>query len=145
MNNLNSVLNTYFYNLEKNHGIKLTEGQKSWYSAKYVALGDLIKREYPSTPLEPFEVASDAYFFQKYLIQARNEGRITRVPHNYQSLVYAAWDKGITTCIWLYQFIPGGSIHVIDSLKDTGSGVYNIASKIKEKPYAVERNRDAIP
>lgn len=48
-------LTDYFNELHAKHGIVTSDGQRAWYAAKEKTLGDDMKREYPSIPVEAFQ------------------------------------------------------------------------------------------
>lgn len=64
---IKSELEVYFDYLEKEHGIKLTQGQKNWYALKEETQQDLMPQEYPSYPEEAFLASGRSYFNQKQL------------------------------------------------------------------------------
>lgn len=100
-------LKTYFERLEADHGIVLDAGQKAWYVKKEAQQGDDMKREFPSTPKEPFEVAVEGAYYAREMARVRREGRICRLPIETGVPVSTFWDLGRNdlNSIWLHQQI----------------------------------------
>ena len=76
-------------------------------------------------------------------------GRICHVPHRPDLEVVTAWDLGVGEgdhlCIWFFQHVEGGNIHVIDSYSDDkGLGYNHYANVLKQKSnelgYTYERH-----
>lgn len=95
----------YFEKLDKEHGIKLTAGQKAWYVKKHAVMGDDMKKEHPSTPDEAFEVAIDGAYYAAEMLAMRKEGRICKVPWVPNIPVNTFWDIGSNdvTFVWFHQ------------------------------------------
>ena len=74
--------------------------------------------------------------FGKQLAQARNEGRVTKVPYDASTGVYTAWDLGIgdSTVIWFFQVV-GREIHFIDHYEGSNEDLGHYISYIQNKPY----------
>ena len=121
----------YFESLK----VQLSPQQKAWYGKKLIDQDDAMKREYPSTPDEAFEVAIEGAYFSTQLARARRDDRIGVVPINTKRRVNTFWDIGIndTTNIWLHQHENGanrfvgyylnegeGLAHYINWLRDWG-------------------------
>lgn len=75
-------------------------------------------------------------YFSKQIIQARNEGRITKVPWTPAIEVDTFWDLGIddSMTIWFMQPI-GKSYNFIDYYEASGFGLEHYAKLLKSKPY----------
>lgn len=75
-------------------------------------------------------------YYSKQMTIARNEGRITRVPHETGHEVYTFWDLGVddSTSIWFVQAI-GREYRVIDYYEATGMGLEHYARILKSKNY----------
>lgn len=129
------LLNDYFAELEAK-GIRLSEGQKSWYVKKAEILGDSIKKEYPSTPDEAFEVNTDGLYYAKQISIARAQKRILNIPFDRTLKVHTAWDLGFTdaTTIVFFQ-LAGKEIHIIDFLEGTGKSLADYIKIIRDKDY----------
>lgn len=127
----------YFVNLEKQHGIKLTAGQRAWYVVKQNTLGDDMKREYPSTPKEAFEQSIEGAYYATQFRKIHEENRICRVPFDPAVSVHTIWDLGVNdgNAIWFVQRC-GREWHVINYFEGSGEGVgyyANILNEFKEK------------
>ncbi len=123
----------YFTNL-KEDGIKITPQQKAWYVTKLEALGEKMKREYPSTPDEAFEVAIEGAYWADLMQKARKEGRLTRIPIEEALEVHTFWDLGRndSTTIWFMQH-TGKEYRFIDYYENHGKSLKFYARILKEK------------
>jgi hypothetical protein len=101
----------YFDKVEAEAGCAIEPSQRRWYVATRDSdfSGDPEKmwQEYPSTPKEAFQVASDGKYYAQQLALARKQGRIGPVPHVEGVPVNTFWDLGAGdgTAIWLHQRI----------------------------------------
>lgn len=87
-----------------------------------------------------FEAAILGAYFGKEIAQAERDGRITRVPYNPNSAVYAAWDlgKGANMAVWLFQVI-GREIHVIAFHEGAHSdGIPQVLKALGDKGYPIK-------
>jgi hypothetical protein len=112
---------TYFDKLES-EGINLAAGQKAWYVKKAEQQGDDIRREYPSTPKESFEIAVEGAYFGTQMVAMRKQGRICRIPL-LDKPVYTTWDLGVNdyTAITFWQDL-GMERRAIDYYENNGEG-----------------------
>ena len=74
--------------------------------------------------------------FSKQLAECRNSNRIGEFPYRSDSVVYAAFDLGVSdsTAIWLYQVI-GGSVHFIKYIEDFGRTIASYFMDLKDLGY----------
>lgn len=130
-------LKEYFIGLEKNEKIILTPEQKAWYAKKYLTQSLDMKREYPSTPKEAFEVANEGLYYGALMTRARSEGRIRKVYHQEPLPVFTSWDLGFSdsTAIWFFQ-VSGQEIHLLEYHEDSGKPLTHYLKLIKDKPYS---------
>ena len=100
-------LTKYFYELEHDHGIKLSKAKKHWYAKKSLEQGDKMKQEYPATSAEAFERSMELAIYGKQLRQARKDKRICDLPIERSVPVHTFWDLGRSdaTAVWLMQHI----------------------------------------
>ena len=133
---INEELAEYFTLLEEEHGIQLTDGQKAWYAKKESTQGDDMKREYPSTTSEAFEVAHQGEYYAKNISDARRDGRITRVLWDPNLVVHTAWDLGYddSTAIVFFQTY-GQEIRILETYENSGEPLTFYLKYLKEKPY----------
>ena len=119
-----------------NYNIKLTLGQRAWYTAKKKKLKLLIYREHPSTPDEAFKAHIEGAYYGKDMAIARESGRICRVPYEKHSKVHTVWDLGHKhTAVWFVQFV-GQEVRIIDFYIDSeGVGVQEYALMLQNKRY----------
>jgi hypothetical protein len=83
-----------------------------------------------------FEGCVPGAYYAKQMAQARQEGRICRVPYDNMSEVYTYWDLGVddSMAIWFIQPV-GLEFRVLDYYENTGFGLEHYTKVIKEKPY----------
>lgn len=87
---------------------ELTPGQKAWYAKKEALMGDLMRREYPSTPDEAFEASMEGAYFVKQMTQARQAGNMKRIPWEPSRQVHTFWDIADNSdymAVWFFQHI----------------------------------------
>ena len=122
----------YYRTLEIEHGIKLSEGQKAWYTKMVETQDQDMGREYPSTPEEAFAAAIEGAYYGELMANAEKSGRVVNVPHNEEYEVITAWDIGVgdQTTIWAYQEY-GGAIYVLNYYSNSGESVGHYAKIIK--------------
>lgn len=134
-------LTKYFEELEYKHGIKLSEDQKRWYSAKKETLGDDIYREHPSTEEEAFKVSIEGAYYANEFADIYKSGRIGEALNTDHSKVCTAWDLGTSdsTSIWFYEHI-GNEIHFIDYYENSGYGLEHYLKVVNEKPYNYQKH-----
>jgi len=125
-----------YFEALKGIGITLSEAQKHWYVATEKTQQDDMKREYPSTPDESFQAATDGAYYHKQLSLARMQGRISNVPYDESLPVHTAWDLGYSddTVIWFFQ-IDGREIHIFDYLEGSGEPLPYYLKLLKNKDY----------
>ena len=130
------MLSEYFDKLQKEYGIQLTSAQKNWYTKKYEVLGENMKKEYPSTPEEAFEVNTDGLYYAKYINVARSQKRICNVAYDRTLKVHTAWDLGYSDANSIIFFqISGKEIWIVDFLESSGYSMADYIKKVKDKPY----------
>jgi hypothetical protein len=83
-----------------------------------------------------FEGMAHGAYYAKQLKAARQDRRITAVPHAAGHEVYTFWDLGMddSTSIWFMQAI-GRELRFIDYYEAQGEGLAHYAKILKEKPY----------
>lgn len=131
----------YFNRLEKEEDVYLTLGQKLWYYKMREIQGDEMKREYPTTAQEAFEVAVHGAIYGPTISKIRANKQIIDFTYDPSYPVNAYWDKGVGDycSIWFIQII-GPWIYVIDHFRYHGKGAEFYAKIIKDKPYLVAMN-----
>jgi phage terminase large subunit len=82
-----------------------------------------------------FEASIKGAVFATELQQAREEGRITRVPYEPMLPVETDWDLGVRdrTAIWFSQTTPGGEVRLVDYYENEGQGLQHYATVLSEK------------
>ena len=141
----------------KNHGyslFKMSKKNPKWYS-KLLTLEE--SDAYPMSVIDderaagmPEEVIQQEYFcsfdaavvgsyFGKHIAQAKEDGRIGRVPWEPRLPVKTGWDLGMddSTVIWFGQQV-NKEIRLIDRISCRGEGLEYYAKQLKEKPYTYD-------
>lgn len=120
---VNPTLDKYFNELEFKHGVKLSHEQKVWYSSKWKVLGEDMKREYPSTPKEAFEVALKGAYYVNQFADIYKDGRIINGLAKYENQgdVHTVCDIGIgdSTSIWFWRNV-GKEKHILHYHENSG-------------------------
>jgi hypothetical protein len=126
----------YFNALTGQINAKLTPSQQAWYIKRASTQGEDMKREFPSTPEEAFEVSNEGLYHGKQIAEARKEGRIRRVYYDANVPVHTAWDLGYndSTAIWWYQ-LCGQEIHLLEYYEHNGEPLSHYLHIVKSKPY----------
>jgi hypothetical protein len=126
----------YFSELQSKHGIVTNDGQRAWYAAKEKTLGDDMKREYPSVPVEAFQQSIEGAYYAKQFGKLYANKRIGVVPDNSHQPVMTFWDIGVgdSTAIWFVRQI-GTEYHVIDYYENSGEGLRHYMKVLKDKGY----------
>jgi len=83
-----------------------------------------------------FEAPVENSYYGDLMVQARMEGRLTKVPYDPRAKVITAWDLGMKdlTTIWFAQKI-GQEIRFIDFYQNSGKGLDHYARRLQEKGY----------
>jgi hypothetical protein len=133
---IDAGLRRYFDRLQASERIALSPAQQAWYARKAASQGEDMRREYPSTPDEAFEVANEGAYYGEALAQAEREGRIGQVRPAPDRPVETWWDLGVhdATAIWFVQRV-GSGLHVIDYLQDSGEGLAHYARLLQRRAY----------
>jgi len=128
-------MQSYFDHL-KGLDIDLDDEQKAWYIAKEVMQKEDMRREYPSTPEESWEVSNEGLYYGKYMTLVRAEKRIGFVPYDEELPVHTAWDLGYndSNAIWYFQ-IHKKEIRLIDYDEGSGESLSHWLGVLKSKPY----------
>jgi hypothetical protein len=129
-------MSAYFAKIENECGIKLTPGQKCWYTKKAEIQGDLMKREFPSVPSEAFEASLEGAFYTKEMAMVRRNKQITHVPYEATLPVHTFWDIGLNDdmTIWFFQHI-GNQYRFIRYYENTGEGWGHYANYLRSTGY----------
>lgn len=132
---ISSDMHDYFLTLLAK-GIKLDQEQKNWYVQKQLVLGEDMKREFPSSAEECWEVSNQGTYYGKLIVQARIEGRICRVPYEEALLVHTAWDLGYndSTSIWFFQ-VYGKEIRLLEYIEGSGESLEYWLNIVLKRPY----------
>lgn len=137
---ISQELNEY-YNHLLNLGIKLDHEQKCWYALRHAIQNEDMRREFPSTPEESWEVSNEGFYYGKQMNITRAEKRIGKIPYDENIPVYTAWDLGYndSTSIWFFQVIAK-EIRLIDYEEGSGESLSHWLGIVKSKPYIYEKH-----
>ena len=129
-------LTRYFDTLEKKLDIKISSERRAWYTTKEKALGEDMRREYPSTPDEAFaQAVVGSYYAKQFAFLYKNDRFVEndKMPKN-DAPVNTYWDIGVgdDTSIWFVQKI-GSEFHVIDHYANSGEGLRHYMGVLKRK------------
>jgi phage terminase large subunit len=102
-------------------------------SARQSMTADEYAQEYECS----FEASVKGAVFAREIIQAREAGRITRVPYDPALPVDTDWDLGVgdATAIWFSQTLYSGEVRLIDYYENTGQGLAHYKHILNQKPY----------
>jgi len=125
----------YFDHL-KSLGIQLDQEQMAWYASREATQRDNMRREYPSTPEEAWEVSNEGLYYAKQMTLVRSSKRIGYVPYDEQLPVHTAWDLGYndSTAIWFFQ-IYNKEIRMIDYLEGSGESLSYWLGQLSKRNY----------
>lgn len=133
-------MHAYFLAL-KSKGINLSDEQKNWYALRHLTQGDDMKREFPSTPDECWEVSNQGTYYARQITQARIEHRVCNIPYDDTLPVHTAWDLGYndSNTIWYFQ-VYGKEIRLIDYDEGSGESLEYWLNVVKNKGYTYEKH-----
>lgn len=126
-------------------GVEFAEWQMRWYQIKQEEQREDMKREYPSTPKEAFELSVEWAYYEKELGLARRQWRVWRVLYDPNIPVHTAWDLwgagwGDETAIWFCQ-IYNNEVRLIDYFEGNGMSMREIIShQVANKEYRYGRH-----
>lgn len=139
----------HFFDLY-NKARKNAELRPDWYVCTYrasetkvlstyelrAAKDEMSEEEYLQEFECSFTAANTGAYYQKQMLIAEAENRVTSVPYDSSCFVDTYWDLGIgdTTAIWFLQVV-GHEYHLIDYLEMSGKGLDYFVSEINKKPY----------
>lgn len=127
----------YFDKLAHALNKEFSLGQMLWYQTKAKGLGDKMKREYPSTPQEAFEVAIEGAYYSEQFKNLRSRGYIVpkgKMPNNRHLPVHTFWDLGVGDSMAIF-FVRqvGSEFHFIDYYENSGEGFRHYFRYLKER------------
>jgi phage terminase large subunit len=141
-----------FYDITQEAKTREAAGDSDWFFAEYKAsqTGILKPEELASARQQmtqdeyeqeyecSFEASVKGAVFAREVQEARESGRITRVPYDPALLVDTSWDLGIgdSTAIWFSQTLYSGETRLIDYYESSGVGLQHYAGVLNQKRYA---------
>lgn len=129
----------YFDLIEAQMGCKIDPDQRAWYvatkRADFSGAEERMWQEYPSTPLEAFQVSTEGNYYAKDMILLRKRGGITRVPA-LDLPVNTFWDigNGDGCAIWFHQELRGED-RFIDYYEAHNEDLRHYVKDLKERGY----------
>lgn len=132
----NTIIDSKMANYLSALPFDITPNQRAWYVKKGEQQGDMMKREYPSTPAESFEQSMEGAYYTQQMSIVRKQGQITHVPHEPSKQVYTWWDLGLNDdmTIWFFQRV-GNRYNMIDYHESNGEGWDFYARLLSLKGY----------
>ena len=135
--------NAYFDRIEGETGSTLSARKRAWYVLTEQTLdsasdgtrqGDM-KREYPSTPDEAFQISIEGAYYAREMAQARAQGRILAIPA-LPLPVNTFWDIGNSDgcAIWLHQQV-GMEDRFIGYYEAHGESLLHYVRRLQEMGY----------
>lgn len=128
----------YFKELERQHGIRLDEGQRAWYSQKANQQKDDMRREFPSYPAEAFDAPIEGAYYTAELTRAREQRRIGDYPFDPKlGQVFTFWDLGRSDMmtIWLGQRRGPSRWRWFDYIEGQDESFPHYARLLKDKAH----------
>lgn len=100
-------------------------------SARLQMTADEYAQEYECS----FEASVKGAIYARELQACREDGRLTRVPHEPRLPVDTDWDLGVgdATAIWFSQSLPSGEVRLIDYYENSGFGLSHYADVLTRK------------
>jgi len=105
----NELTASYFPSIEREKNVTLSQGQKNWYIAKSIELGEDMKQEYPATIDEAFAQSISGTILKNEYKNLVVENRLGEFPHIPGEPVIVSYDIGVDdeTVIHFVQIIKG--------------------------------------
>lgn len=133
----------YFKTLEDEHGIKLDQEQKVWYTKKKKMMGsrEAMNREYPTVLEECFSQSLEGAYYSNEVALAYETKRIGFFPYDPNRPVSVAWDLGMNDDTVLIFFQENGEeIRIIDEYSASNYGLNHYSQVLLEKPYRYDKH-----
>jgi len=101
-----------------------------------VARGDLSEEQYAQEFECSFDAAVIGAYYGRLMRKAKEQKRITNVPHEPSLPVWTAWDLGIAdaTAIWFAQVV-GREIRIIDYYESSGVELAHYVRELQKRDY----------
>lgn len=132
---LTNEMEIYFNDLESNHGIVCTQGQKLWYQSRCESGGgrNAVFGQYPSTLSEAWNAPVEGAIYGDIITDLRSKGKVQTFEAHADLPMFTFWDIGHfdETAIWLVQPAPQ-EILWVNWLAETGNPASHYADRIRE-------------
>lgn len=102
-------------------------------AARQVMTADEYAQEYECS----FEASVKGAVYAREILQAREQGRVVRVPYDPALSVDTDWDLGVgdATAIWFSQTLYSGEVRLIDYYEATGHGLPHYKQVLTDRGY----------
>ncbi|MBN2251074.1 MAG: hypothetical protein JW724_03250 [Candidatus Altiarchaeota archaeon] len=126
----------YLDGIEVTMDTKLSINQRAWYVLKARIMGELMFREFPSTPDEPFHVALKGAYYAKDMARMRKLKRLTIVPIEPDLPVNTFWDlgRGDENAIVFHQRV-GLQNRIVDYYENFNESMGHYVKELQERGY----------
>ena len=120
--------------------VKINWSDNPWFPQELMEEKDHLKEIDPESYKNVWEgeckFVVDGAIYKAEIDKAKEERRITAVPHDPVLKVHTFWDLGVSdsTCIWFIQQV-GKEVRVIDYHEATGEGLPYYAKILQDKGY----------
>ena len=123
---ISPAISDYLDKIEKVYDRKFTIEQRSWYALTKKRYKHDMFKEHPSIMEECFLASVEGAYYAMEIARMRESGRICKVPHFADELVYTVCDLGVGSHMpWLFFQICGREVHIINEFnlgKDDAQG-----------------------
>lgn len=140
---ISKEMKTYFKGLQQVTGRAFDREQVNWYQLKRAQQGNMMKREFPSTPEEAFEASVEGAIFKEEIERVYDQQRIGSYPYDASlGAVYTFWDIGRAdhTVILLAQRVSAGSYQFFDMVHDHGKSLPHYVEELNLLKYKYRFN-----
>jgi hypothetical protein len=126
----------YFRQLEKAHGIHLTDPQKRWYVKAKETNREEMFVQFPSTLDEAFSVSLEGAYYGKDINAVYADNRVGFFPVDPTYPVDVTFDLGMNdSTVMLFSQSIGPEIRWVDFYESSGVGLEHYVGKLREKGY----------
>lgn len=135
----------YFKMVQRDLGIRLTQNQKWWASAKRAELREDFDREYPYNSESAFNQARDGTYYGGLIKELKDDGRIIENCFDPTLKVVVSFDLGMSDAFvmlfWQHSLTLQGKLEVrlVDAYINSGEGLAHYVAVLRDKNYRYDR------